>query len=181
MFAELVQRSLDDRFLKDFLPDGTFVSVPVKGRDYWYYASAMRDGKRSRRYVGPASDPDVTQRVEDFARLKSNAKNRRLMVSALNRIGLPGPDNFTGNIIEALSRMATKAMIFSYPPRTIPLAIMWSVGKLFPRGDKSPAIEPQPPQKLRAALSEIDNVKLGRKHRVSTGFYISEAQELILK
>jgi magnesium-protoporphyrin O-methyltransferase len=84
------------------------------------------------------------------------------------------------NIITALSQMATKAMIFSFPPRTIPLAILWGVGKLFPRGDKSPAIEPQPPQKLRNALAKIDRVKLGRSHRVATGFYISEAQELLL-
>jgi magnesium-protoporphyrin O-methyltransferase len=83
------------------------------------------------------------------------------------------------NIIEALSRMASKAMIFSYPPRTIPLAILWGVGKLFPRGDKSPAIEPQPPKKLQKALSKIEGVKLGRTHRVATGFYISEAQELL--
>lgn len=83
------------------------------------------------------------------------------------------------NIIEALSRMATKAMIFSYPPRTIPLAILWGVGKLFPRGDKSPAIEPQAPKKLRAALAKIEGVKLGGTHRVATGFYISEAQELL--
>jgi magnesium-protoporphyrin O-methyltransferase len=83
------------------------------------------------------------------------------------------------NIIEALSRMATKAMIFSYPPRTIPLAVLWGVGKLFPRGDKSPAIEPQPPKKLRAALASIEGVELGRTHRVATGFYISEAQELL--
>jgi magnesium-protoporphyrin O-methyltransferase len=84
------------------------------------------------------------------------------------------------NIITALSQMATQAMIFSFPPRTIPLAILWGVGKLFPRGDKSPAIEPQPPQKLRNALAKIDRVKLGRSHRVATGFYISEAQELLL-
>jgi magnesium-protoporphyrin O-methyltransferase len=84
------------------------------------------------------------------------------------------------NIITALSRMATKAMIFSFPPRTIPLAILWGIGKLFPRGDKSPAIEPQPPKKLRNDLSKIDRVTLGRSHRVATGFYISEAQELLL-
>jgi magnesium-protoporphyrin O-methyltransferase len=83
------------------------------------------------------------------------------------------------NIIEALSRMATKAMIFSFPPRTLPLAILWGVGKLFPRGDKSPAIEPQAPKKLRTALARINGVALGRNHRVATGFYISEAQELI--
>jgi magnesium-protoporphyrin O-methyltransferase len=83
------------------------------------------------------------------------------------------------NIIEALARMATRAMIFSYPPRTIPLALLWGVGKLFPRGDKSPAIEPQPTKRLQSALSKIEGVKLGRTHRVATGFYISEAQELL--
>jgi magnesium-protoporphyrin O-methyltransferase len=83
------------------------------------------------------------------------------------------------NMIEALSRMAKRGMIFSFPPRTVPLALLWGVGKLFPRGDKSPAIEPQPPAKLRAALSNIQNIRLGRSHRVATGFYISEAQELV--
>ena len=83
------------------------------------------------------------------------------------------------NIIDGLSSMARKAMIFSFPPRTIPLALLWGIGKLFPRGDKSPAIEPQPQKKLRKALAKIENVKLGRSHRVATGFYISEAQELI--
>lgn len=82
------------------------------------------------------------------------------------------------NIIEALSKMATKAMIFSFPPRTIPLAILWGLGKLFPRGDRSPAIEPQAPKKMRSALSNLGSVKLGRSHRVATSFYISEAQEL---
>jgi magnesium-protoporphyrin O-methyltransferase len=82
------------------------------------------------------------------------------------------------DIITALSRMADKGMIFSYPPRTLPLALLWGVGKLFPRGDKSPAIEPQPPKKLKAALAGIEGLSLGRTHRVATGFYISEAQEL---
>ena len=83
------------------------------------------------------------------------------------------------NIISGLSAMATKGLIFSFPPRTIPLALLWGIGKLVPRGDKSPAIEPQPPKKLRAALAKLDGVALGRSHRVATGFYISEAQELI--
>jgi magnesium-protoporphyrin O-methyltransferase len=83
------------------------------------------------------------------------------------------------NIIAGLTRMATTSMVFSFPPRTLPLALLWGAGKLFPRGDKSPAIEPQPPKKLQKALTEIDGVKLGRTHRVATGFYISEAQELL--
>jgi magnesium-protoporphyrin O-methyltransferase len=83
------------------------------------------------------------------------------------------------DIITVLSRMATTSMVFSYPPRTLPLAMLWTIGKLFPRGDKSPAIEPQPPRKLQGALANIDGLTLGRKHRVATGFYISEAQELL--
>ena len=39
------------------------------------------------------------------------------------------------NIISGLSKMATKGMIFSFPPRTVPLALLWGMGKLFPRGD----------------------------------------------
>ncbi len=83
------------------------------------------------------------------------------------------------NVISGLAKMANRSLIFSFPPRTLPLAALWAVGKLFPRGDKSPAIEPQPPQKLRQALSRLESVELGRHHRVATGFYISEAQELI--
>jgi magnesium-protoporphyrin O-methyltransferase len=83
------------------------------------------------------------------------------------------------NIITAMTRMAKRSMVFSYPPRTVPLALLWGVGKLFPRGDKSPAIEPQPTRKLQSTLAKIDGMKLGRTHRVATGFYISEAQELL--
>lgn len=83
------------------------------------------------------------------------------------------------DIITVLSRMAKKGMIFSYPPRNVPLAILWGVGKLFPRGDKSPAIEPQSSKTLQRALAKIEGVKLGRTHRVATGFYISQALELL--
>jgi hypothetical protein len=103
MFAELIQQSLDDRFLQDFSTDGSFYIVKVKNQDYWYYSSNMIDGKRKRHYVGPASDEDITNRVKEFKQLKTNASTRRSMVLALNRVGLPSPDIFTGNIVEALS------------------------------------------------------------------------------
>jgi hypothetical protein len=103
MFAELIQQSLDDRFLQDFSTDGSFYIVKVKNQGYWYYSSNMIDGKRKRHYVGPASDEDITHRVQEFKQLKTNASTRRSMVLALNRVGLPSPDIFTGNIVEALS------------------------------------------------------------------------------
>jgi magnesium-protoporphyrin O-methyltransferase len=83
------------------------------------------------------------------------------------------------DMISRLSAMAMKSVVFTFAPRTAPLALMHAAGKLFPRGDRSPAIEPQPPIKLRAALQSISGMKLGRNARVATGFYISEAQELI--
>jgi magnesium-protoporphyrin O-methyltransferase len=83
------------------------------------------------------------------------------------------------DMITGLSAMARKGMVFTFAPRTAPLAVMHAVGKLFPRGDRSPAIEPQRPQALRSALSGVKHMKLGRSERVATSFYISEAQELI--
>ena len=38
MFADLVQQSLDDRFLSDFPPDGNFVRVAVKDKFYGSYS-----------------------------------------------------------------------------------------------------------------------------------------------
>ena len=103
MFADLVQQSLDDRFLSDFPPDGNFVRIAVKDKFYWYYDSAMRAGARKRLYVGPADDPSIARRVEEFARLKSDAQLRRSLVNALRRIGLPAPDRLLGDVVEALA------------------------------------------------------------------------------
>ena len=40
MFTELSQRSLDASFQSDFPLEGRFVSVPVKGKSYWYFGLA---------------------------------------------------------------------------------------------------------------------------------------------
>lgn len=47
MFAELGQRSLDGTFETDFSVAGRFVTVPVKGRSYWYF-DLPADGKVAR-------------------------------------------------------------------------------------------------------------------------------------
>ena len=103
MFAELVQQTMDDRFIADFSTDGWFVSVAVRGQNYWYFGEGDAPGGKKRRYVGPASDPAITKRVEEFKHLKESAKTRRAMVSALVRLGLPKPDRFTGDAVEALA------------------------------------------------------------------------------
>ena len=103
LFAELSQRSLDAAFQSDFPLDGRFVTVPVKGRSYWYFD--QRQGEKVvRRYVGPHSDPEIAKRVEAFREIKDDLKARRKLVSTLTReAGLPVPERFTGDLVEALA------------------------------------------------------------------------------
>ena len=103
MFAELSQRCMDASFQSDFPIEGRFVTVPVKGRNYWYF-DHTQDEKGVRRYVGPHSDPEIAKRVETFKELKDDMKARRKLVSTLTRdAGLPTPERFTGDVVEALS------------------------------------------------------------------------------
>jgi hypothetical protein len=101
-FAELAQRSLDAQFQADFPVEGRFVTVPVKGREYWYFDLATPDGDK-RRYVGPKADPEITARVDGFREIKDSLKARRRLVSMLTREGgMTAPDRFAGSIVETL-------------------------------------------------------------------------------
>ena len=103
LYAELVQRSLDASFETDFSTAGNFVRVPVKGRDYWYFEETRPD--KTRRYVGPAEDPEIAKRVAAFREIKHDLRSRRKLVSTLVRdAGLAAPEPFTGDIVEALER-----------------------------------------------------------------------------
>ncbi len=104
IYSELAQRSLDAAFVSEFSVDGWFVSVTVKDRKYWYFDKPTGEGGKTRRYVGPADDPDITSRVENFKNLKADARARRKLVSTLVREArLPQPDKITGNVVEALA------------------------------------------------------------------------------
>jgi magnesium-protoporphyrin O-methyltransferase len=80
-----------------------------------------------------------------------------------------------------LGAMSKNGIHFTYAPRTPALAVMHAVGKVFPRGDRSPAIVPHATPALFKAVGAQDSLKgwgLARNARVSSGFYISHAQEL---
>ncbi len=85
------------------------------------------------------------------------------------------------DVTRALAGLAARArhsVLFTFAPRTALLATMHMAGKLFPRADRSPRIVPLPGAALRHTLSHAQHLALGRHHRVSRGFYISEAQEI---
>jgi hypothetical protein len=101
MFAELTQRCLDAEFDALYDERGSFVKKQVKGAPYWYYQRRVAGSAHSL-YVGPVRDEAITQRVEQFATVKDDFKQRREMVRALLAIGLLPPDGVTGAVIEAL-------------------------------------------------------------------------------
>jgi magnesium-protoporphyrin O-methyltransferase len=90
-----------------------------------------------------------------------------------------------GDVVAAVARLAQRAsrsIQFTYAPRTPALAAMHAVGRLFPRGDRAPAIEPVATRTLHRALATepaLAGWRVGRSERVASGFYQSQALELV--
>lgn len=104
LYSELAERSLDAVFTSEFDVAGRFISNEVKGRRYWYYDGPVSGGKKKRSYVGPVDDEEITKRVEAFKELKEDSRQRRQLVRTLVREAhLPAPENFTGQVVEALA------------------------------------------------------------------------------
>ncbi|WP_420391956.1 magnesium protoporphyrin IX methyltransferase [Acuticoccus sp.] len=91
----------------------------------------------------------------------------------------------TADMVAALSAIAPRtrrAILITFAPATLALSAMHSVGRLFPRGDRAPAIEPVAERALRRQIARAPALagwRVGRTHRVSKGFYTSQAMELV--
>lgn len=86
--------------------------------------------------------------------------------------------------VQGLSGRVRGSLLFTFAPSTPLLSVMHNVGKLFPRSDRAPAIQPITPVKLRQALESTlaeEGWVVGREHRVKSGFYISQALELSVR
>jgi magnesium-protoporphyrin O-methyltransferase len=89
----------------------------------------------------------------------------------------------TPDIVQAVERLAERtsaSLLFTFAPRTPLLAAMHSVGRLFPRSDRSPALTPAAEPVLRAGLRGAIGASgwnEGRSERVASGFYTSQAWE----
>ena len=82
------------------------------------------------------------------------------------------------NICAALDELGSRTkdnIVFTVAPKTQLLMMMWRVGKLFPRSDRSPVMVPQDTSRLASDLDEPS--KLNSIGRIKSGFYISEALE----
>lgn len=86
------------------------------------------------------------------------------------------------DLLTAITLLAARtrhSLLFTFAPGSRLLALMLRVGRLFPRGDRSPALEPIGEAALRRRLAALDGWTVGRSQRVSRGFYTSHAIELV--
>lgn len=82
----------------------------------------------------------------------------------------------TPDIAAALDRLGSRteqAVVFTVAPKTAFLMTFWSMGKLFPRADRSPIMVPH----ALATLNRATRGRVSKVGRVSRGFYISECLE----
>lgn len=81
--------------------------------------------------------------------------------------------------LATLGKRCRSSMLFTFAPHTPLLGAMHTVGKVFPRGNRSPAIVPVNEQKLRRQLSRLHDWRVARTERIASGFYTSQAMELV--
>ncbi len=85
-------------------------------------------------------------------------------------------------VLAGLAPRTRRGMVFTYAPSNPALVAMRAVGRLFPRGDRAPSIVPVREAGLHRMLTaepQLGAWSLGRTHRVASGFYTSQALELV--
>ena len=88
------------------------------------------------------------------------------------------PSREMADAASSLAARCTTSMLFTFAPRTPLLSAMHAAGRIFPRGDRAPAIEPVAPRRIDALLRQA-GCRPGRTRRIASGFYTSEAMELL--
>jgi len=85
-------------------------------------------------------------------------------------------------VLASLTARTRVSLLFTFAPKTPLLTVMHAVGLLFPRGNRAPAIVPVAEPSLHKRIAEHPSVqdwRPGRTQRVASGFYTSQALELV--
>ncbi|MEL7370426.1 MAG: magnesium protoporphyrin IX methyltransferase [Myxococcota bacterium] len=84
-------------------------------------------------------------------------------------------------MIANMADLAERKVLFTFAPRSILLTLMHLAGRLFPRSDRAPSIEPIRERTLRrkiGAHADLERWQITGSERVSSGFYTSQSMEL---
>ena len=88
----------------------------------------------------------------------------------------------TAAALSALSDRTDRKIAMTFAPKTVPLAVMHAFGRLLPHSDRAPSIQPTAKAKLEQRLMAQPAFaawRIGRSDRVNSGFYTSQAIEVI--
>lgn len=130
----------------------------------------------SERLSGQAGATRITFVVGDMRRLDLGHFDHGVAMDSLIHYAL---DDVLSSL-DALAGRVSQSILFTFAPRTPLLGVMHAVGRAFPRGHRAPAIEPVSEKALGRALDrELPGWQRGRSQRVSRGFYMSQACELV--
>jgi magnesium-protoporphyrin O-methyltransferase len=89
------------------------------------------------------------------------------------------------DVVRAVAGLAARAetsVLFTFAPRTPMLSVMHAVGRLFPRSDRAPAIEPVGARSLGKRIANdgaLTAWRANRTRRIESGFYKSQALEIV--
>jgi magnesium-protoporphyrin O-methyltransferase len=86
------------------------------------------------------------------------------------------------SVLAGLAQRTRRGLLFTYVPSSPALEAFRAVGKLFPRGDRSPSVVPVAERWLHQRIAEnahLHGWARGRTERISSGFYTSQALELV--
>lgn len=131
--------------------------------------------------AGERTPRDLAGRVEFRTGDMLNAALGRFdhVVAMDSLIHYPAQD--VVRVLAGLAHRTRASMLFTFAPRTPMLAVMHAVGRLFPRGDRAPAIEPVVAQRLLRLIADEPGLDLwqpARTRHIRSGFYQSQAMEL---
>jgi magnesium-protoporphyrin O-methyltransferase len=79
-----------------------------------------------------------------------------------------------------LAERTSSSIVFTFAPRTPLLAAMITLGRIFPRGDRAPWLEPMAEKRIAELMRKhaaLQPWKAQRTQRISSGFYKSQAME----
>jgi magnesium-protoporphyrin O-methyltransferase len=83
--------------------------------------------------------------------------------------------------VATLAARSSQSLCFTVAPLTPALAARHAIGKLFPRSERAPDIAPVSTARLQRNIVATlgSEFRIGRATRVGTGFYVSQATEVV--
>ena len=134
-------------------------------------------GLARERAAGRAGAERIHWRVGDM--LDPSHGTFDFVVAMDSLIHYPEPE--IARALAALAARTRHGIVGTFAPGTPLLRLARGIGRLFPRGDRAPAIEPVAERALRRRLEadfQLRDWRWARSTRVQRGFYTSQAVEL---